>query len=365
MSARRALLASLLFPLAACGGGSSPVGPGPIPSSGGTQSVNLVVFYDENGNGTLENTEGARVPDVEVSLGGRTGRSAPGTGRAVIDGVPAGTFTPAISSATMPPFYAVGRLPTIQIPLSGDVGIPLVLPIGSNRPNTYMAFGDSLTEGNNYPGDPSYRAPLEDKLRQHFGRATVIGEGLGSTRSDQGALRIDGPLISNRPAYTLILYGTNDWNRSECNSVQKLATSCFTIESLRDIVLSARGSSSLPVLATIPPANEGFDFRAPPQRNDWVAAVDVKIRDLARQEGALLVDLEQAFLAAGNASRLFVDHVHPSAEGEEIIANTFFQAIAHGHLGASVAAFGAPSMVDPFTRLVRPARGRPDRRPLT
>jgi lysophospholipase L1-like esterase len=322
------------------------------------------VFYDENGNGALEAGEAARVPDVEVSLGGRTARSAAGTGRAVIDGVPAGTFTPAVSSATMPPFYAVGRLPSVQVPVSADVAVPLVLPVGSNRPNTYMAFGDSLTEGNNYPGDPSYRAPLEDKLRQHFGRATVIGEGLGSTRSDQGALRIDGPLISNRPAYTLILYGTNDWNRSECNSVQKLATSCFTIESLRDIVLSARGSSSLPVLATIPPANEGFDFRAPPQRNDWVAAVDVQIRDLARQMSVPLADIEKAFLAAGDLGNLFVDHVHPSARGEEIIATTFFEAIAHGHLGASVASSGAPSTLDPFIHLARPGRGQPRRRLL-
>lgn len=330
MSVRRALLAFLLFPLAACGGGSSPAGPGPAPSSGGTHSVNVVVFYDENGSGTLESGEAARVPDVEVSLGGRTGRSAVGTGRAVIEGVPAGTFTPIVSTATLPPFYAAGRVTSVQVPVSADVAVPLVLPIGSNRPNTYLAFGDSITEGNNYPGDPSYRAPLAEKLRQHFGRAQVIGDGLGSTRSDQGALRIDPPLFAHRPAYTLILYGTNDWNRSECKRPDQLATSCFTIPSLRDIVLSARGSSSLPVLATIPPANEGFDVRAPPQRNVWVEAVNMQIRDLARQEGALLVDLERAFRAAGNSSRLFVDHVHPSAEGEEIIATTFFQAIAHG-----------------------------------
>jgi lysophospholipase L1-like esterase len=322
------------------------------------------VFYDENGNGALEAGEAARVPDVEVSLGGRTARSAAGTGRAVIDGVPAGTFTPAVSSATMPPFYAVGRLPSVQVPVSADVAVPLVLPVGSNRPNTYMAFGDSLTEGNNYPGDPSYRAPLEDKLRQHFGRATVINEGLGSTRSNQGAERIDPPLISNRPAYTLILYGTNDYNRSECKRPEQLATSCFTITSLRDIVLSARGSSSLPVLATIPPVNENFNELAPPQRNVWVEAANVQVREMARQEGALLVDLEQAFLAAGNASRLFVDHVHPSAEGEEIIANAFFQAIAHGHLGASVASSGAPSTLDPFIHLARPGRGQPRRRLL-
>ena len=84
------------------------------------------------------------------------------------------------------------------------------------------------------------------------------------------------------------------------------------------------------MLATILPVNVGYDFRAPPQREDWVEAVNVQIRDLAREQNVLLADIEQAFLAAGDVSRLFVDHIHPNAEGEEIIASTFLQAIARG-----------------------------------
>src|ERR1051325_8988301 len=106
MSARRALLASLLLPLAACGGGRSPSGPGPVPSSGGSGAVTVVVFSDENGNAALDAGEATRVPDVEVGLGGRTARSAVGTGRAVIDGVAAGSFTPTLTASTLPRFYA-------------------------------------------------------------------------------------------------------------------------------------------------------------------------------------------------------------------------------------------------------------------
>ena len=330
MSARRTLLASLLFPLAACGGGSSPTGPGPSPSAGGTQSVTVVVFYDENGSGTLDATEQARVPDVEVSLGGRSARSAIGTGRAVIDGVAAGSVVPTVNAATLPPYYNVGRMPAVQVPTTAEVAIPLVLPIGSNHPNTYLAFGDSITEGNNYPGDPSYRGPLASKLQQQFARATVINGGVGSTKSNQGAIRIDDPLNADRPAYTLIVYGTNDYGQSECNNVSKLATTCFTIASLRDIILSAKGSSSLPVLATILPVNVGYDTRAPQQREDWVEAVNVQVRALAREQNVVLADIEKAFLADRDVTRLFVDHIHPNAEGEEIIATTFLQAIAHG-----------------------------------
>ena len=319
--------------------------------------MTVIVFYDENGNGVLDASETTRVPDVEVGLGGRTGRSAVGTGRAVVDGVPAGSFTPSVTAATLPPFYAVGRLPTVQVPTGADVAVPLTLPIGSNRPNTYMTFGDSITEGNNYPGDPSYSGPLADKLRQHFGRATVFVEGVGSTKSNQGADRIDGPLSADHPAYTLILYGTNDYTQSDCNNVAKLATTCFTIASLRDIVLSVRGAGSLPVLATIPPVNTGFDFRAPPQRNDWVSAADVQIRDLARQQGVALADVETAFLAAGDTSRLFVDSLHPNAEGEELIASAFFEAVAHG-ARAGTAFTGEVMDLDAPQMLARPSRHR-------
>src|SRR5712691_3191577 len=335
MSVRRTLLASLLLPLAACGGGRSPTDPGPSPTTGGSQSIAVVVFYDENGNGLLDAAEAVRVPDVEVTIDGHAARSVAGTGRAVIAGVASGSFTPAVTVSTLPPYYVPGRLPNVTVPLSGDVSVPLVLPIGPNRPNTYMAFGDSITEGNNYPGDPSYRAPLQDKLRQSFGRATVIGEGVGSTKSNQGAERIDGPLLADRPAYTLILYGTNDWNQSVCKRPDQLATTCFTIDSLRDIVLSVKGASSLPVLATIPPCNENFDQFSPPQRNAWVAAANVQIRALARQQGIVVADLEPAFLAVPDLSALFVDHVHPNARGEQIISDTFTTAILRGRAGAA------------------------------
>jgi lysophospholipase L1-like esterase len=40
--------------------------------------------------------------------------------------------------------------------------------------------------------------------------------------------------------------------------------------------------------------------------------------------------VEKAFLAAGDLPRLFSDHVHPNDAGYQLIAQTFFEAIAHG-----------------------------------
>src|SRR5438552_350430 len=309
MSVRRTLLPTLLLPLAACGGGSSVTGPGTTPS-GGTQSVTVVVFYDENGSGVLDAGEAVRVPDVEVSLGGRTGRSAPLTGRAVIEGVPTGTFTPTVTAATLPPFYAAGRGASVRVPTTGEVAVPVVLAIGANRPNTYLAFGDSITAGDNFPGDDSYRGMLEGRLAAQLGRAQVIDDGVGSTKSNQGADRIGTSLSSNRPAYTLIMYGTNDWTQTECRKLERLDTICFTVPSLRAIVRSVKAASSLPVLATIPPVNTFFNELVPPQRNDWVSAADVEIRTMAAQEGAVLADVETSMLAAAgdDLGQLFVDH---------------------------------------------------------
>ena len=55
--------------------------------------------------------------------------------------------------------------------------------------------------------------------------------------------------------------------------------------------------------------------------------IDVLIRDLAASEGALLVDLEAAFLREPDLSSLFADHVHPNDRGYKIMADEFFRAI--------------------------------------
>src|SRR6185436_1104977 len=143
------------------------------------------------------------------------------------------------------------------------------------------------------------------------------------TRSNAGALRIDQSLHASRPAYTLILYGTNDWNQAEC----KTNFPCFTIDSLRQMVRAARFAQSLPLLATILPCNLGQDDRCTPERQDWIVRMDDLIRTAAREEGAVLVDLHAAFVRQPSLSALMVDHIHPNDAGYEIMATEFFNAI--------------------------------------
>jgi lysophospholipase L1-like esterase len=284
--------------------------------------VTGAVFYDENGNGTLDPGENTRVPDVMVEAGTRSGRSSKVLGEFTIDGVPGGSQAVTLRRATLPPYYVPPASTTVSLPQSAPLLIPVTLPIGSrNRPNVYMAFGDSISVGQGSSDDRGYATPLEVKLAAHFGRGMVVREGVDATRSNRGAERIDDSLGRVRPAYTLILYGTNDWNVGEC----KFSPPCFTIDSLRDIVLSARGSQSLPVLSTIIPGDPK-SFQQP-DRNDWVAAMDVRIRALGREMNVPVADPQALFVKSPSFDNLYVDHVHPNSAGYELIAQAFFTAL--------------------------------------
>ena len=333
-------LAALLLPVAlgACGGGGNPVAP---PTPGDLHSVEAVVFYDENGNGQLDAGEAGRVPGVTLSLGGRTARSAVLTGEATLAGVPGGTQELTVRSETLPPFYRSPGPVNVSVPARSTLPVPLRLSIGANVANRYMAFGDSITVGDGSSDGQGYRLALEDQLRQHFGTGQVANEGIDGTRTDQGAARLGAALSRQQPAYTLIHYGTNDWNK--CANIE--ACPPVTAANLRSMVQQVKAAGGLPVLATIIPVNVGYDERVPPQRNEYVAAQDRLVRDVAAQEGAALADLEAAFYRAGGSdlSQLFSDHVHPNDRGYQVMADEFFKAISSPVGGSSAAAALEPS----------------------
>lgn len=62
------------------------------------------------------------------------------------------------------------------------------------------------------------------------------------------------------------------------------------------------------------------------------------IRPMAREEGAVLVDLEAAFLAQDDLSQLFSDNVHPNDRGYAVMAEAFFEAISAAQGASGLAA---------------------------
>jgi len=314
--------------------------------------VNAVVFYDQNGNGKIDSDELVRFPGVQLNVGNLRGNAAP-NGTVSVAGVPAGIQTLLVSEDSLPPYYVTDAPMSVQVPqeTASEVPVPITLPIGANTQNVYMAFGDSITVGDGSTDGTGYRGPLATQLQAFFGAATITNQGIEATRSLAGAERIASTFAGNTcpptsptdppvpctPAFVLIHYGTNDWNESACRD----APPCYTITSLQTIVETVKNSTSHPFLATIIPVNVGYDERVPPQRETWVHNQDALIRQLAAQEGVVLVDLEAAFLKAfadngGDYQVYFTDHVHPSDLGYQLMAKTFFEAITQPN--SSVAA---------------------------
>jgi lysophospholipase L1-like esterase len=329
--ARLASVAALGLVLAACADGTGPTL---------THSVEAYVFYDENGNLALDPSELARVPGVDVALGGRTGRSERRTGHVLIADVPEGQQ--AITVGHLPAYYGQKTSFNTNVPVTEPVLVPLQLDIGSNRPNVYMAFGDSITDGTGSSDGLGYRKKLQTGLVGYFSAGAVENEGIPGTRSAKGLARVSDTLAQHRPAYSLVLYGTNDWNDATCKWGN---ASCQTVEHLRDIVRAVRASGSLPVLATIIPCNPAYTSECPAERNDWLDQTNKSLRTMAQGEGVLVADLHAAFMAQPNLVALLSDHVHPNDVGYGIVADGFLRAVT----GDASATTSATAAAAPFT----------------
>jgi len=236
-SRRLVVLALCSSPLAACGGGGgSPTGPTTTPTPPGS-TVNVTAFYDENGNGRLDPSEAARVPGVEVVIGGATAKTAKNTGLAVVSGVLEGAQTVDLRSDSLPTYYQPGPPIPIQVPGTTDVKYPLTLPIGQNNASVYLGYGDSITVGDGSSDGKGYALRLQSLLGPYFGRAEVETWGREGTMSREGATRTHTTLGWFHPAYLLILYGTNDWNDQTCQNQGPSA--CFTIDfAFSSVILS-------------------------------------------------------------------------------------------------------------------------------
>jgi lysophospholipase L1-like esterase len=332
-SVRTGAAAALLFGvlhLGGCGGdGGDPVAPSSPPPP--THSATATVFYDENANGQLDASEGARVPGVTVVVGAGSGTSAPNTGQAVVTGIPEGSFVPQVRTEGLPAYYVppASALAPVTVPGAAELRIPLTLPIGSNQPSVYLGYGDSITAGAGSSDEQGYGPRLLNLLGPHFGRADVRRFGRPGTTSADGLSRITTWLRTFRPAYVLILYGTNDWLDSAC---QVDGPDCYTVDSLDGMIGIARDWDVLPVLATIIPVNPALSS---PTRQRWVDDTNARIRSLAAQRQVLLADLNADMKAASPAlSPLFADHVHPNDAGYQVIAQGWFRAISRSRSAA-------------------------------
>lgn len=305
---------------ASCGGGSvAPQAPTAVRGN-----VTFVAFLDENRNGSLDASESIRIPGAEITFGGASGRTAALTGAVSLE-VVLSAQPVSVAASSLPPYYRAPEGLVAAPPATGTFNVPITLPTGAGAtPGVYLAFGDSITNGQAAVGDgQGYIGMLEKLLSAHFGKARVIGDGVDSSSSERGDARIGDSLAGGRPAFTLILYGINDWADDRCDQ-----TPCFTIDALRSMVRKVKAQGGFPFVGTLLMTNVGNDFRASPQRNSWVIVQNDHIRRMAAEEDVVLVDLHGAFERSPfEYVDLFADYIHPSSTGYRVMAETWFEAI--------------------------------------
>ena len=132
--------------------------------------MSVVAYYDQNANGVRDDADISRLGGVMIDAGGTTSATAHQTGRATLATVPDGTQTFRALASSLPPYFQA-RDVTASVPVTADVELPVVLPIGQNkRPGTYLAFGDSITLGDGSSNGRGYEPMLQDMLKAEWGR---------------------------------------------------------------------------------------------------------------------------------------------------------------------------------------------------
>jgi lysophospholipase L1-like esterase len=201
--------------------------------------------------------------------------------------------------------------------------------IGATR---YVAFGDSITEGKQgpagYHSDPRFPFPdaypkvLYDLLAERYTAQTIemYAEGIGGNQvrggtPPDGVTRLPGVLNADMPQVLLLQQGVNDLiNGGSITNV---------VDGLRDMLREAQRRGILVFLATLLPQRPGGSRTG---HIELIAPANDRIRALSASEGAILVDVYQAFGGSPDPW-IDADGLHPTVDGYKRMADTFFAQI--------------------------------------
>jgi lysophospholipase L1-like esterase len=195
----------------------------------------------------------------------------------------------------------------------------------------YLAFGDSITEGFPHtispalvdpPPEGSYPMALQALLQSRYTAQpiTVFDEGVGGEDVPTGLARLPGVLAADAPGALLLMEGANDLNEVGAAGVNRL------VSGLRDMIRLARGRGMPVFTATLLPERaNGVPPRA--SHPELVVPANDAIRSMVAAEGAVLVDMYEAFGGVPDPALISSDGLHPTTAGNQKIAEAFFSAI--------------------------------------
>lgn len=238
-------------------------------------------------------------------------------------------------------------------PCTFTVTVLAVVPPPVLSATTFVAFGDSITRGEDgIDGPPTPACSSVATARLQFGPRVILPDAQtypgqlqqmliarykvqtpsvdnqgcpGEALNDQATTtevdpltRFDRLIASRRYESVLIMEGSNDMLLATKDS-HKLGSALVV---LRQMVGDAKSRGLKPLLATIPPMNPAG------VRAGGAAVVpdfNIGVKGIAQAESVPLVDVNAAF--NNNFSLIGADGLHPTAAGYTVIASAFADAI--------------------------------------
>src|SRR5688572_5754740 len=209
----------------------------------------------------------------------------------------------------------------------------VTLVAASLNAHTYMAFGDSVTAGEDGRSlyirptfvDPvhSYPAVLQGHLMSNFPTetASVSNKGKGGEYATEGVSRLLTELDAERPEALLLLEGYNDLLNYGVSAADTV------VNALRTDVRNARGrgvryvivSTLTPPRKATGPRDRAIDSRA-------IQETNAKLTAMVTAENALLVDAYTAFLGR-EATLVGDDGLHLTVDGNQVLAGLFYDRV--------------------------------------
>lgn len=227
---------------------------------------------------------------------------------------PTGTRTSTTSTTTT----SIGSSGTVTT--STTTSVPTVTLAATK----FLAFGDSMTAGQSatVASRPmelttvtSYPLMLERDLRAMYTAqdVRVTNAGKSGEWAADGMFRLRAELVAAAPQAVLLLEGVNDLGAVGVTA---------TVDSLDYMIQLCQAQRATVFVATLPPERPG-GVRTNPVA--LITSFNDGIRRIARNRGAVLVDLDLAF--GNDYTLLSEDGLHPNAAGYQRMAQTFLAAI--------------------------------------
>lgn len=317
MTSRFILLLTVLAGLAAGCGNDNPVAPGYAPAPDPPE-LSCPSDLTETGVTGISRVMTYTVPPPSGGLPPVTSSCSPASGSAF----PIGT-----TLVTCVATDSVGQRRTCAFSVT-------LTPLRLNAV-TFLAFGDSLTEGQNgnaivgpcsldagvqcVDTANAYPTVLARLLKDEFPtqNVSVVNAGIGGERVEEGLARLPGVLAQQRPDALLLLEGFNNLGRDGASGVSEI------VDTLRrDIRVAKQAEVAFVFVSTLTPPGPGF--RA--LDRELIEEVNAELRRVVPIEGAILVDSYPLFL--GRESTLIAsDGLHLTPAGNQVLAESFFTAI--------------------------------------